>query len=141
MLWNIDMIYTFLVNVMPLVVCCVIVIIWAFMLIRYMTNLAELPLYILIDTRLGLHVSFFFPILALPKFEEQPEDMTVFEGERARFPCTINGSPPPTIRWFRNSHPLELDSRMTRLPSGKLLLNIPHQLFLLCAYCIVPLIN
>lgn len=56
---------------------------------------------------------------ALPKFDEQPQDMTVFEGERARFPCALASTPSPTIKWFRNSHPLELDSRMTRLPSGK----------------------
>nr|XP_045611215.1 neogenin-like isoform X3 [Procambarus clarkii] len=59
-------------------------------------------------------------IVALPKFEDQPQDMTVFEGERARFPCAIDGSPPPIIKWFRNSHPLDPDSRMTRLPSGAL---------------------
>ncbi|KAK4309382.1 hypothetical protein Pmani_018962 [Petrolisthes manimaculis] len=57
---------------------------------------------------------------ALPKFEEQPEDMTVYDGERARFPCAIDSSPPPKIKWFKNSHPLELDSRMTLLPSGAL---------------------
>ncbi|XP_045125604.1 neogenin-like isoform X4 [Portunus trituberculatus] len=57
---------------------------------------------------------------ALPKFDEQPQDMTVFEGERARFPCALASTPLPTIKWFRNSHPLELDSRMTRLPSGAL---------------------
>ncbi|KAK7084454.1 putative aminophospholipid-translocase, partial [Halocaridina rubra] len=57
---------------------------------------------------------------ALPKFEDQPEDMKVFEGERARFACAIDGKPPPTITWFKNSHLLELDSRMTLLPSGAL---------------------
>ncbi|XP_068225659.1 neogenin isoform X5 [Palaemon carinicauda] len=46
--------------------------------------------------------------------------MTVFEGERARFACAINGNPPPSITWFKNSHLLELDSRMTLLPSGAL---------------------
>lgn len=77
-------------------------------------------------------------LLALPKFEEQPEDMVVFEGERARFPCTIHGSPPPTIRWFRNSHPLEMDSRMTSLPSGKFHLNVSLQLFNTVLMCNLP---
>ncbi|XP_066989583.1 neogenin isoform X3 [Macrobrachium rosenbergii] len=59
-------------------------------------------------------------VVALPKFDDQPEDMTVFEGERARFACAINGNPPSSITWFKNSHLLELDSRMTLLPSGAL---------------------
>ncbi|CAL4059823.1 unnamed protein product, partial [Meganyctiphanes norvegica] len=57
---------------------------------------------------------------ALPKFEEQPESMSVFEGERARFACSIKGTPSPTIIWYRNGHKLTLDSRMTLLPSGAL---------------------
>ncbi|XP_071534038.1 neogenin isoform X3 [Panulirus ornatus] len=57
---------------------------------------------------------------ALPKFKDQPQSMTVFEGERARFSCAIDGNPPPAFKWYRNGHLLELDSRMTRLPSGAL---------------------
>ncbi|XP_042237700.1 neogenin-like [Homarus americanus] len=74
----------------------------------------------IISTRARLSIVGGWEEDALPKFEDQPQDMTVFEGERARFPCEIDGNPSPTIKWFRNSHPLEHDSRMTRLPSGAL---------------------
>lgn len=54
----------------------------------------------------------------LPEFDEQPQDVTVMEGERTGFPCALDTMPAPSIKGFRNSHPLEPDSRMTRLPSG-----------------------
>ncbi|XP_076055481.1 neogenin protein frazzled isoform X2 [Oratosquilla oratoria] len=60
-------------------------------------------------------------VAALPKFDEHPEDLQVFEGERARLACSIKGNPEPTIAWYKNNHPLSLDpSRMTLLPSGSL---------------------
>ncbi|XP_063615803.1 neogenin-like, partial [Penaeus indicus] len=130
-------------------------------------------------------------VLALQRFEEEPEDVEVFEGERARFPCSLRGTSggvggerrggmgdvfgrgggeggiggggiwetgssssssssslaPPmssssslssssspssssssvsssslsvSVSWFKDSQPLEVDSRMTLLPSGAL---------------------
>ncbi|KAB7501983.1 Neogenin [Armadillidium nasatum] len=59
-------------------------------------------------------------VAGLPKFDEEPNDLTVYEGERARFPCAIQSRPPAKIIWHRNGHRLRLDSRMTLLPSGSL---------------------
>ncbi|XP_050708866.1 uncharacterized protein LOC126993734 [Eriocheir sinensis] len=56
----------------------------------------------------------------LPEFDEKPQDVTVMEGERTGFPCALDTMPAPSIKGFRNSHPLKPDSRMTRLPSGAL---------------------
>ncbi|XP_050713420.1 protogenin A-like [Eriocheir sinensis] len=58
--------------------------------------------------------------LTIVEFDEQPQDVMVMEGERTGFPCALDTMPAPSIKGFRNSHPLEPDSRMTRLPSGAL---------------------
>ena len=38
---------------------------------------------------------------AKPKFIQQPEDLIVNEGQSAKFTCTADGEPPPTVFWQR----------------------------------------
>ena len=53
-----------------------------------------------------------------PSFNEEPQDMVVFErdaaGNRASFnlTCVASGDPTPTITWFRNGAHLSLDQRI-----------------------------
>lgn len=61
---------------------------------------------------------------ALPKFDSQPEDISVMLQQTARFPCYIQAIPPASIYWYKNDQPLNLDrSRMLVLPSGALEIN------------------
>ncbi|XP_076332516.1 neogenin-like isoform X3 [Tachypleus tridentatus] len=60
-------------------------------------------------------------VASLLRFEEEPRDVTVFPGQTAYFPCTIQGVPPPDIIWLKDEQPLILDfTRMVVLPSGAL---------------------
>ncbi|GIY49793.1 neogenin [Caerostris darwini] len=57
----------------------------------------------------------------LPRFDEQPQDLTVYPGKTAYFPCSIQGHPPADITWYKDDRPLRLEKdRMTLLPSGAL---------------------
>ena len=38
---------------------------------------------------------------AKPKFIQQPEDLIVNEGQNAKFTCTADGEPQPTVFWQR----------------------------------------
>ncbi|XP_055934961.1 neogenin-like isoform X2 [Argiope bruennichi] len=60
-------------------------------------------------------------IANLPRFDEQPHDLTVYPGQTAYFPCSIQGHPPADIIWYKDDRLLRLDKdRMTLLPSGAL---------------------
>ncbi|GBL86951.1 Neogenin [Araneus ventricosus] len=60
-------------------------------------------------------------IANLPRFDEQPHDLTVYPGQTAYFPCSIQGHPPADIVWYKDDRLLRQDKdRMTLLPSGAL---------------------
>ncbi|XP_076366090.1 neogenin-like isoform X4 [Tachypleus tridentatus] len=64
-------------------------------------------------------------VASLLRFEEEPQDVTVYPGQTAYFPCTIQGIPVPEITWFKDEQPLVLDlTRMLILPSGALEIDI-----------------
>ncbi|XP_022241027.1 neogenin-like isoform X2 [Limulus polyphemus] len=64
-------------------------------------------------------------VASLLRFEEEPQDVTVYPGQTAYFPCTIQGIPLPEITWFKDEQPLALDlTRMIVLPSGALEIDI-----------------
>ncbi|GFW92742.1 protogenin A [Trichonephila clavipes] len=57
----------------------------------------------------------------LPRFDEQPQDLTVYPGKTAYFPCSIQGHPPADITWYKDDRLLRVEKdRMTVLPSGAL---------------------
>lgn len=60
--------------------------------------------------------------LGLPRFDEQPYDITVYPGQTAYFPCSIQGHPPAEIAWLKDDRAIriDIDERMTLLPSGAL---------------------
>ncbi|XP_022254822.1 neogenin-like, partial [Limulus polyphemus] len=60
-------------------------------------------------------------VASLPRFDEQPQDVTLFPGQAAYLPCVIQGIPPASVSWEKNSQSLQIDySRMLVLPSGAL---------------------
>lgn len=60
-------------------------------------------------------------IASLPRFDEQPRDITLFPGQTARFACGIQGIPPATINWLKDEMLLQFDpTRMIMLLSGSL---------------------
>ncbi|GAB6031907.1 hypothetical protein CHUAL_010299 [Chamberlinius hualienensis] len=60
-------------------------------------------------------------VASLPRFDEQPHDITLFPEQTARFSCSIQAIPPANITWLRDDLPIFVDStRMTVLPSGAL---------------------
>ncbi|KAG8195386.1 hypothetical protein JTE90_001400 [Oedothorax gibbosus] len=61
-------------------------------------------------------------IANLPRFDEQPQDITVHPGQSAYFPCSIQGHPPATITWYKDDRPLRHPDpqRLQLLPSGAL---------------------
>ncbi|XP_054724817.1 neogenin-like isoform X2 [Uloborus diversus] len=57
----------------------------------------------------------------LPRFDEQPQDVTVYPGQTAYFPCSIQGHPSAVIKWLKDDRLLRLEKdRITLLPSGAL---------------------
>jgi len=59
--------------------------------------------------------------VALARFDEEPDDISISLGQTARFSCSAQGIPPPVVIWIKNNHQLIMDlSRMTILPSGSL---------------------
>lgn len=58
----------------------------------------------------------------MPRFDEQPHDVTLYPGQTAYFPCSIQGQPPAEITWIKDDRALRIegDDRMTLLPSGAL---------------------
>ncbi|XP_060521840.1 neogenin isoform X2 [Cylas formicarius] len=60
-------------------------------------------------------------IARLNGFFEEPQDNTVYIGQKAHFACYLDAIPPPKIRWLKDERPLQIDDlRMTILPSGAL---------------------
>ncbi|XP_076332056.1 neogenin-like [Tachypleus tridentatus] len=60
-------------------------------------------------------------VASLPRFDEQPQDVTLYSGQAAYLPCAIQGIPPASVSWEKDSYPLQIDSsRMIVLPSGAL---------------------
>jgi len=60
-------------------------------------------------------------LIALARFDEEPEDISIAVGQTARFGCSALGVPSPRALWFKDNQPLSVDeSRMTILPSGSL---------------------
>ncbi|XP_015927066.1 neogenin isoform X5 [Parasteatoda tepidariorum] len=60
-------------------------------------------------------------IANLPRFDEQPHDITVYPGQTAYFPCSIQGHPPAVISWYKDDRMLRMEKdRFTLLPSGAL---------------------
>ena len=65
--------------------------------------------------------NFLFSLPALSRFDSEPDDQTVFLGQTAVFECSTASSIPPTRpKWLKDDYPLDLDHRMTVLPSGML---------------------
>lgn len=48
--------------------------------------------------------------LIAPNFIRKIKDSTVSEGQDARLDCFIDGEPFPTIKWFRNNSPIDLET-------------------------------
>lgn len=68
----------------------------------------------------GRCVKFAF-LQGISSFVEEPQDLTVYEGQKAHFACHVVSSPPAKIRWLKDERPLQIDElRMTVLPSGAL---------------------
>ncbi|XP_065168608.1 neogenin isoform X4 [Atheta coriaria] len=60
-------------------------------------------------------------LASISSFQQQPQDNTVFLGQKAHFACKVRASPAPRIRWLKDERPLQIDEiRMTVLPSGAL---------------------
>ncbi|NXV13679.1 HMCN1 protein, partial [Cepphus grylle] len=49
------------------------------------------------------------------------EDVTVIKGSSASMKCLSDGSPAPTMSWFKNSHPLSLGAHVTSSNHGMVL--------------------
>uniref|UniRef100_T1J0I1 Neogenin n=1 Tax=Strigamia maritima TaxID=126957 RepID=T1J0I1_STRMM len=60
-------------------------------------------------------------VASLPRFDEQPQDVTVFPEKIARFSCAVQAIPPASITWLKDDKTLAIDeSRMIVMPSGAL---------------------
>lgn len=61
---------------------------------------------------------------AIPTFEEQPQNVSLYAGQTAFFPCSVSqdrAHRSPRVTWLRNGAPLRLDPlKMVQLPSGAL---------------------
>lgn len=55
-----------------------------------------------------------------PKFVIEPSSLTVFQTQTAVFQCSIEHPTSSYVSWLKNDSPLQLDHRMTILPSGSL---------------------
>lgn len=59
----------------------------------------------------------------LPRFASQPEPSSVYAGNSAILNCEVNADLVPFVRWEQNRHPLLLDGRVIKLPSGTLVIS------------------
>ncbi|XP_022661897.1 neogenin-like isoform X2 [Varroa destructor] len=61
---------------------------------------------------------------SIPTFEEQPQNVSLYAGQTAFFPCSVSqdrAHRSPRVTWLRNGAPLRLDPlKMVQLPSGAL---------------------
>lgn len=57
-----------------------------------------------------------------PIMEIGPSNQTLPLQSVANLPCQARGSPPPVIKWYKNSQPLDPNTspRISLLPSGTL---------------------
>ena len=65
----------------------------------------------------------FLYCLGLPRFSSQPEPSSVYVGNSAILNCEVNADLVPFVRWEQNRQPLLLDDRLTKLPSGTLVIS------------------
>ncbi|VCX42585.1 unnamed protein product [Gulo gulo] len=62
-------------------------------------------------------------VAGLPRFASQPEPSSVYAGNSAILNCEVNVDLVPFVRWEQNRQPLLLDDRVTKLPSGTLVIS------------------
>ncbi|XP_016057047.1 PREDICTED: neogenin isoform X5 [Miniopterus natalensis] len=62
-------------------------------------------------------------VAGLPRFASQPEPSSVYAGNSAILNCEVNADLVPFVRWEQNRHPLLLDGRVIKLPSGTLVIS------------------
>ncbi|XP_057399226.1 neogenin isoform X5 [Balaenoptera acutorostrata] len=62
-------------------------------------------------------------VAGLPRFSSQPEPSSVYVGNSAILNCEVNADLVPFVRWEQNRQPLLLDDRLTKLPSGTLVIS------------------
>ncbi|XP_041535418.1 neogenin isoform X9 [Microtus oregoni] len=63
-------------------------------------------------------------VAGLPRFTSQPEpSSSVYAGNSAILNCEVNADLIPFVRWEQNRHPLLLDDRVVKLPSGTLVIS------------------
>uniref|UniRef100_A0A7N9IAM4 Neogenin n=1 Tax=Macaca fascicularis TaxID=9541 RepID=A0A7N9IAM4_MACFA len=62
-------------------------------------------------------------VAGLPRFTSQPEPSSVYAGNSAILNCEVNADLVPFVRWEQNRHPLLLDDRVIKLPSGMLVIS------------------
>ncbi len=60
-----------------------------------------------------------------PRFSAEPSDQSAKLGQVTFFPCAIGGhrTASSSVVWLRDDQPLQLDHRMTVLPSDALVIN------------------
>ncbi|KAM8782072.1 neogenin isoform 9-T9 [Rhynchonycteris naso] len=62
-------------------------------------------------------------VAGLPRFASQPEPSSVYAGNSAVLNCEVNVDLVPFVRWEQNRQPLLLGDRITKLPSGTLVIS------------------
>ncbi|XP_033707849.1 neogenin isoform X11 [Tursiops truncatus] len=62
-------------------------------------------------------------VAGLPRFSSQPEPSSVYVRNSAILNCEVNADLVPFVRWEQNRQPLLLDDRLTKLPSGTLVIS------------------
>ncbi|XP_066244633.1 neogenin isoform X4 [Saccopteryx leptura] len=62
-------------------------------------------------------------VAGLPRFASQPEPSSVYTGNSAVLNCEVNIDLVPFVRWEQNRQPLLLGDRITKLPSGTLVIS------------------
>ncbi|XP_066134156.1 neogenin isoform X6 [Saccopteryx bilineata] len=62
-------------------------------------------------------------VAGLPRFASQPEPSSVYAGNSAVLNCEVNIDLVPFVRWEQNRQPLLLGDRITKLPSGTLVIS------------------
>nr|XP_033775831.1 neogenin isoform X10 [Geotrypetes seraphini] len=62
-------------------------------------------------------------VAGLPRFANQPEPTSVYQGDNVVLNCEINADLVSFLRWEQDREPLILDERMVKLPNGALVIS------------------